>query len=140
MTAGLLLQMLTFYFGMRRYIVLDSGLCVLNAIIKLKCHELFGCALIKKRRYLLANIPGDAINDFFNMEGVDVRDFNTILGTMYGTSYNIWAMKEPDYVMKMMACGGNPLVFNCKSMQTYTPLPFVTQQPTNHFPLHHPAT
>jgi hypothetical protein len=29
-----------------------------------------------------------------------------ISGTMDGIPYNLWAMKEPDYIMKMLACGG----------------------------------
>jgi hypothetical protein len=114
-TAGLLLRMLQSYFGTGRYIVLDSGFCVLKAIVELKRHGLFGCALIKKRRFWLAGVPGDAIDDFFRTEGVEVGDCRAISGTMDGIPYNFWGMKEPDYVMKMMACGGMLKVFDhCK--------------------------
>ena len=105
-TAGLLLRMLQSYFGTGRYIVLDSGFCVLKGIVELKRHGLFGCALIKKRRFWPAKVPGDAIDDFFRTEGVEVGDCHAISGTMDGIPYNFWGMKEPDYVMKMMACGG----------------------------------
>ena len=47
-TAGLLLRMLQPYFHTARYIVLDSGFCVLKAIIELRKNGLFVCALIKK--------------------------------------------------------------------------------------------
>ncbi|MBM4179814.1 MAG: hypothetical protein FJ211_10875, partial [Ignavibacteria bacterium] len=42
-TAGLLLRMLSSYFGTGRYIVLDSGFCVLKALVELKRNGLFGC-------------------------------------------------------------------------------------------------
>ena len=98
--------MLSPYFGTGRYIVLDSGFCVLKAIVELKRNGLFGCALIKKRRYWPTGVPGEAMDRFMSEDGVQVGEFNAISGTMDGVPYNLWAMKEPDYVMKMMACGG----------------------------------
>jgi hypothetical protein len=53
--------MLQSYFHTARYIVLDSGFCVLKGIIELRKNGLFGCALIKKRRYWPAGVPGDAM-------------------------------------------------------------------------------
>ena len=90
-TAGLLLHMLQLYFHAARYIVLNSGFCVLKGIIKLCKNGLFGCALINKWRYWPAG-------------GVNVGDNHAIAGTM--VAYNLWGMKEPDYVMRMMASGG----------------------------------
>ncbi len=101
----LLLLMLQSYFGTERYIVFDSGFCVLEAIIEFKRNGLFGCTLIKKRCYWPAHVPGDAMNDFCNKEGVQLGDCHTISGTFDTIPYNLWGMKEPDYVMKMMACG-----------------------------------
>ena len=49
--------MLQSYFHTARYIVLDSGFCVLKAIIKVQKNGLFGCALIKKE-VLACGIPG----------------------------------------------------------------------------------
>ncbi len=46
-TNGLLLWMLQSYLGRGRYIVLNSGFCVLKAIIEFKRNGLFRCALIK---------------------------------------------------------------------------------------------
>ena len=51
-------------------------------------------------------VPGDAMQRFFNEEGVNVGDNHAISGTMDGVPYNLWGMKEPDYVMRMMATGG----------------------------------
>jgi hypothetical protein len=79
---------------------------VLKTIIKLWKNGLFGCALIKKRRYWPAGVLGDAMQRFFDEEGVNVRDHHAIAGTMDGVAYNLWEMKEPNYVMRMMATGG----------------------------------
>ena len=42
-TLGLFLRMLQSYFHTVRYIVLDSGFCVLKGIIELRKNGLFGC-------------------------------------------------------------------------------------------------
>jgi hypothetical protein len=42
-TTGLLMQMLVLYFMTGRYVVLDSGFCVLRALIELKKVGLFVC-------------------------------------------------------------------------------------------------
>ena len=47
-TTGLLMRMLSSYFSTRRYVVLDSGFCVLKALVELKKVGLFACAVIKK--------------------------------------------------------------------------------------------
>jgi len=106
-TAGLLRCMLQSYFHTARYIVLNSGFCVLKGIIELRKNVLFGCALIKKWRYWSAGIPGDAMQQFFVVDGVNVGDNHdhAIAGTMDGVVYNLWGMKEPDYVMRMMVTG-----------------------------------
>ena len=48
-TAGLMLPMLKSYFGAGKYIILNSGFRVLKAIVELKRHGIYSCALIKKR-------------------------------------------------------------------------------------------
>ena len=45
---------------------MDSGLCVTKGLVKLLNKVVFGAAPIKKRRYWLANIKGDAINANFS--------------------------------------------------------------------------
>ena len=42
----------------------------------------------------------------FDNEGVQVGDCHTIQGVLEGTTYNLWGMKEPDYVMRMIATVG----------------------------------
>ena len=60
-TAGLMMRMLQSYFSTGRYVVLDSGFCVLKALVQLKKVGMFACAVIKKRRYWPAFVPGEAI-------------------------------------------------------------------------------
>jgi hypothetical protein len=103
-TVGLLLRMLKSYFATGKYVVLDSGFCVLKGIVELRKRGLFSCALIKKRRYWPTLVPGDTMQQYF--EEMDVGDTDAVSGTLDGVPYNIWGMKEPDYVMKMMATGG----------------------------------
>ncbi len=50
-TSGLLLRMLYSYFASGQFVVLDSGFCVLKALVQLKKVGMFACAVIKKRRY-----------------------------------------------------------------------------------------
>jgi hypothetical protein len=104
-TGGLLLQMLQCYFATGRNVVLDSGFCVLKAIVALKKHGVFASALIKKRRYWPTLIAGNAMKSMFDGEDKRVGDFLGISGSLDGEDYFLWGMKEPDYVMKMMATG-----------------------------------
>ncbi len=69
--------------------------------------EFFACALIKKRKYWLKFVPGKEIEAHF--KEMDVGDTNAIKVKFDGFKYNIWGMKEPNYVMQMMAMGGTLL-------------------------------
>ena len=83
--------MLEQYFYTGKYVVLDSGFCVLKSLIELKKKGLFACALIKKRRYWPTLVPGDAIDAHFSNK--DVGDFDSIQGEFDNTTYFLWAMK-----------------------------------------------
>jgi hypothetical protein len=55
------------------------------------------------------------MQDFFDKDRVDVGDCHAIAGTQDGILYNLWRMKEPDYVMRMMTTGGLMTTFeSCK--------------------------
>jgi len=117
-TTGLLMRMLQSYFSTGRYVILDSGFCVLKALVQLKKVGYFACAVIKKRRYWPAFVPGEAINrEFENLE-LKVGDSLAITGKLDGEEYFLWGLKEPSYIMKMMATGG-PLLANesCKEQK-----------------------
>jgi len=108
-TTGLLLRMLASYFTTGRYVVLDSGFCVLRALIELKKVGLFACAVIKKRRFWPAMVPGNEMSEAF--DNANVGTAKAITGMLDGVKYFLWGLKEPSYIMKMMATGG-PLISN----------------------------
>ena len=51
-------------------------------------------------------VLGEAMQQFSNEEGIEMRGMHAIQGVFKGTMYNLRSMKEPDYVMQMMAMGG----------------------------------
>jgi hypothetical protein len=89
-TAGLLMRMLEFYFATSRYVFLDSGFYVLKALVELKKVGMFACAVIKKRRYWPAMVPGDAMTDAF--DEAQVRDSRAISGVLDGVKYFLWGL------------------------------------------------
>ena len=56
-TTGLLLRMMKSYFATGRYVILDSGFCVLKGSIQLRKKGIFACDVIKKRGYWPSMIP-----------------------------------------------------------------------------------
>ncbi len=48
-------------------------------------------------------LPGNAFDDHFIQK--EVRDTDAITGVLDGIWYHFWEMKEPDYIMIMMATG-----------------------------------
>mgnify|MGYP006166837385 FL=1 len=74
----------------------------MKAILALKrVGGLYAGALIKKRRYWPTLVPGAAMDTWFQEKSVG--DVDAIQGIDSGTPYFIWGMKEPDYVMRIMA-------------------------------------
>ena len=49
--------------------VLDSGFCVLKAIVDLQKVGVYSAALIKKRKYWPKGVPGEAMQSHFDKEG-----------------------------------------------------------------------
>jgi hypothetical protein len=86
-TGGLLLRMLQCYFHTGRYVVLDSGFCVLKAIFVLYEKGLYAGTLIKKRRYWSTLVPSDVIDSQFadkrtgdTMESLKANSMETLIG------------------------------------------------------------
>ena len=50
-------------------------------------------------------VPGDAMQGRFDQPEINVGDVDVISGMQDGTPYFLWGMKEPSYVMSMMATG-----------------------------------
>ena len=94
--------MLLFQTG--KVFVLDSGLCVLDALVQLKQCGVFAHALIKKRHYWPKYIPGDSIIQDFADKEVGIS--NTKKGVLNGVPFHLYAMKKPHYTMLIMSTYG----------------------------------
>ena len=99
-TEGLLLRLCDPILGAGKVVILDSGFCVLEALIALKKVGVFASALIKKRRFWPKHVPGEHIDQHF--EDKTVGDTDSLRGKIDNVHYDIMCMKEPDYVMKIM--------------------------------------
>ena len=119
-TTGLLLRLLKSLFGTRKIVVLDSGFCVLQALIALKQVGVFAAAVIKKRRYWPRYVAGDTIDAHMDSTK-EIGETNSVHGTLDNVPYNIFSMREPDYVMKLMSTYGSLVVKGeNKKMCVYT--------------------
>ena len=103
-TTGLLLRLTDSIAYSGRVVIMDSGFCVLKALIKLASVGVFASAVIKKRRYWPKNIAGDAMDTHF--EGNEVGTTDSLPGILDGVPFRVYCMKEEDYVMKLMATYG----------------------------------
>ena len=106
-TVVLLLRIMKSYFVTVRYVVLDSGFCVLKGLIQLRKKSFFVFDVIKKRRYWTYMVPGKDKEDYFGR--MEVGKTEDIQGIVDGDIYNVWSTKEPIYVTRMMATGGRLL-------------------------------
>ena len=103
-TINLLLQLCISIYGAGKIVILDSGFCALEGLIALRKVSVFAGALIKKRRYWPKCVMGDKIDVCFT--GKEVGSTDSWRGTLVDTQYDIFCMKEPDYVMKIMSTYG----------------------------------
>jgi len=103
-TVGLLLRLCDSIYGTGKVVILDSGFCILQGIVELKKVGVYASALIKKRRYWPKHIKGDDIQQHFDSKAVGECD--RLPGVLDGVSFDIFAMKEPDYTMMLMSTYG----------------------------------
>ena len=91
----------------------------MKALVQLKKVCRFACAVIKKRRYWSAFVPGEAISREFDNLELKVGKSLAISRKLDGEEYFFWALKEPSYIMKMMATGGPLLANDCCGEQEW---------------------
>lgn len=103
-TGAMILRLSSSIWGTAKVLVLDSGFCVLKTLVALRQNGLFAAALINKWWYWPNYVPGVEIAK--KMDGDAVGDVKTIQGSLDGTPYSIFCMKEPEYIMKMMSTYG----------------------------------
>ena len=79
---GLLLLLMKSVHHTGRYVVLDSGFCVLQALVELKKFGVYSGALIKKRCYWPSLVPSEAIDEYFKNKAV--VDVDSVEGNLDG--------------------------------------------------------
>lgn len=104
-TVGLLMRLTRPIWTTGKVIVLDSGFCVLRAIIEIFKVGVFASALIKKRKYWPKDVPGEDIKRYFDDKPIGVT--NRLPGiTSDNVKFDIFAMKEKEYVSMFMSTYG----------------------------------
>jgi Transposase IS4 len=86
-------------------VVLDSGFCVLEGIVRFRENGVFAASLIKQRKYWPKNIKGDNYITHFANKKVD--DVDCLPGKLIDQDFYIFCMKEPDYNMLLMLTYGS---------------------------------
>ena len=107
-TAGTLLRLCKGIFSTGKVVILDSGFCVLEAIIELKKKGVFASAMIKKRRYWPKHVKGDDIKE--RMKDKEVGTCERLPGILNGIYCDLYALKEPDYILMMMSTYGSLII------------------------------
>jgi hypothetical protein len=87
-TAGLLLRMTHQLWGTAKFVVMDSGFCILEALIELRKKGVFSTALIKKCRYWPKYIDGDKIDLHFADK--EVGNVDTLGEVQDGDTARTW--------------------------------------------------
>jgi hypothetical protein len=103
-TTGLLLRLTESIHHSGRVVIMDSGFCVLQALVKLASFGVYSSAVIKKRRYWPKHINGSEIDLHFDSKEIGQTD--SLPGILDGQHFKVFCMKEEDYVMKLMATYG----------------------------------
>ena len=62
---GLLLRIMKSYSATGKYVIIDSGFCVLKVLVQLRKKGVFAYAFIKNRRYWTSMVPGKDMEDHF---------------------------------------------------------------------------
>ena len=104
-TASLLLRLTEGIFDTGKVVILDSGFCVLEALLILKKKGVFASALVKKRRYWPKHIKGDGIKT--ELENIEVGTTKRLPGELAGVKFDLFCLKEPDYIMILMSTYGS---------------------------------
>jgi hypothetical protein len=103
-TCGLLLRLCETLYHTGKVVILDSGFCVLQGLVELRKVGVFASAVIKKRRYWPKYVPGKAIDDKMKNEALGAT--NSVRGKLDDYDYDIFCMKDKDWVMKLMSTYG----------------------------------
>ena len=103
-TGAMMMRILKPIVGTAKVVILDSGFCVLSALVALRKAGVYASAVIKKRRFWPKLIPGKAIDE--KMAGAEVGETASLHGELDNVKYDVFCMKEPAYTMKLMSTYG----------------------------------
>ena len=104
-TVGLCLHLTKFFHGTGNVLIMDSGFCVVQALVELKKRGVFSSALIKKRRYWPKHIKGEAMKEHFKDK--EPGYFDAKRAELDGVPFYVYGMKEPDYILLFMTTFGS---------------------------------
>ena len=103
-TAMIVLEMTKPVHHTCKVVSMDSGFCVLVVIIAMNNFGVYGQSLIKKRRYLPKNIPGDAIDYYFSNK--EIGSSKTFRQVFEGKPFLVHYHKDDRCVTKLMSTHG----------------------------------
>ena len=104
-TCALLLRLCKSLYFSGKVVVLDSGFCVLQALVELKKLGVYAAAVIKKRRYWPKYVKGDEMDRY--MANKEIGDVGVWQGVLDNIKVFYFMMKEPGFVMKLMSTYGD---------------------------------
>ena len=103
-TVGLCLRLTKSLQGTGTIVVMDSGFCVVKAIVEMRKVGIFSHALIKKRKYWPRFIKGQEIKDYFQDKDPGYYDCKKM--TYDDVDFHVVGLKEPDYMLMLMTTYG----------------------------------
>ncbi len=84
-----------------KVVILDSVFCVLQAIIALQGMRVISGAVIKMEVLSKVDWYSDGIDK--HMEAPTVGEYDSFRGKLNGIGYDVFCMKKPEYMMKIMS-------------------------------------
>jgi hypothetical protein len=90
--------------GSGKVVILDSGFCVLQALVELRKVGVFASAVVKKRRYWPKYIKGEDI--IAHMKDKEVGDDDAMSGTLDGERFHVFVMKDAGFTSILMSTYG----------------------------------
>ena len=90
----------TSLFATGKAVVMDSGFAVHDVLPRLKERGVFALIMVEKHGSWPKGIFGNKIKQ--HMENKPVGTFGCLPGTKDGQKFNIWMLKEPNYVSMLM--------------------------------------
>ncbi len=103
-TVGLVLRATETIHHTGRKVVMDSGFCVSEGLVQLRKKGLFGCMVVKKKRYWPKGVPGDDV--IAHMLEKEVGAAAVAELEWNKQAIRLFAVREPDYVFQMISTFG----------------------------------